>query len=94
MFNLVSASRQKGTAMKTEAFIDRQSIDQLIETANANRAEFLAHSYNSEKVGKAVRRGGLMALITFGLAFISARHVSVDHSGLANTSHPTFSRYY
>ena len=80
--------------MTTETLIDRQSIDQLIDTANAKRAEFLAQSYNSEKVGKAVRRGGLMALITFGLTFITARHVNVDHSGLANMSHPTFSRYY
>ena len=80
--------------MKTEVFIDRQSIAQIIDTAQANRANFLSESYNSEKVGKAVRRGGLMALITFGLAFISARHVSVDHSWLTNTTHPTFSRYY
>ena len=43
--------------MKTEVFIDRQSIAQIIDTAHVDRANFLSESYKSEKVGKAVRRG-------------------------------------
>jgi len=80
--------------MKTAAFIDRQSIDRLIGSAKSDRVKFLREFYQTETLGKAARRSGLMALVMFCLTFIAARHVTVDHSEATKSSHATFSRYY
>ncbi len=64
--------------MKTEASIDRHNVAQIIDKAAANRARPMRRMLHSQKVGRAVRQGGLMVLIAFSLAFISTRHVNVD----------------
>jgi hypothetical protein len=83
--------------MNTQPLIDRQSISQIIDAAKASRARLMdgkVSTYNSVKVGEAVRWGGLTALVAFGLAFISSREVNVNHAGLTTTNHRTFNRYY
>ena len=83
--------------MNTQLLIDRESISQIIDVAKANRARLMQRelsTYNSAKVGEAVRWGGLTALVAFGLAFISTREVNANHAGFTTSSHRTFSRYY
>ena len=61
--------------MKTEAFIDRHSIEQTIDIAKANRAKLMRRKTSSYKV---VHWGGVTALITFTLAVMSS-HLHLWH---------------
>ena len=57
--------------MKPQAFIDRESSENLIRQAKANRAKYLRDmfsSYNSKKVARAVGFVGLTFLIAIGFA--------------------------
>ena len=66
---ILASTPLTGLAMKPEAFIDRESCENLIHQAKANRVKYLGDMfsfYNSKKVVRAVAFVGLIILISIG----------------------------